>query len=81
MNKMRAFMILIKLIDSLWRSNAVFTTFQAAMGTMDSIIDTVPAVRPLEPLIQLLMTNGKVVTLGITIQPLDLPVFPLIIGT
>lgn len=50
------------------------------MSTMDGIIDTVPAVRPLEPLISLLKTNGKVVTVGIAVKPLDLPVFPLTLG-
>ncbi|KAL6227611.1 hypothetical protein ACLB2K_001568 [Fragaria x ananassa] len=53
---------------------------EAAMSTMDGIIDTVPAVRPLEPLITLLKTNGKVVTVGIAVKPLDLPVFPLTLG-
>ncbi|KAK9949334.1 hypothetical protein M0R45_004863 [Rubus argutus] len=53
---------------------------QAAEGTMDGIIDTVPAVRPLEPLINLLKTNGKVVTVGIAAKPLDLPVLPLDLG-
>ena len=50
------------------------------MGTMDGIIDTVPTVRPLEPLINLLKTNGKVVTTGIAAKPLDLPVLPLDLG-
>ncbi|KAL5988427.1 hypothetical protein ACLOJK_036191 [Asimina triloba] len=53
---------------------------QAAMGTMDGVIDTVPAVHPLVPLLSLLKTNGKLVVLGAPERPLDLPVFPLLAG-
>ncbi|GLU13349.1 hypothetical protein SLE2022_299870 [Rubroshorea leprosula] len=53
---------------------------QAAMGTMDGIIDTVFAQHPLLPLIGLLKCHGKLVQVGISEKPLELPVFPLLMG-
>ncbi|KAL6012673.1 hypothetical protein ACLOJK_003168 [Asimina triloba] len=53
---------------------------QAAMGTMDGIIDTVAAVHPLAPLLNLLKTNGKLVMVSLPEKPLDMPAFPLIFG-
>ncbi|XP_043711791.1 probable mannitol dehydrogenase [Telopea speciosissima] len=53
---------------------------QAATGTMDGIIDTVSAEHPLLPLINLLKTNGKLVMVGAPEHPLQLPVFPLLMG-
>ncbi|XP_006353145.1 probable mannitol dehydrogenase [Solanum tuberosum] len=53
---------------------------QAAMGTMDGILDTVAATHPVLPLIGLLKTNGKLIMLGGVTKPLDLPVFPLLMG-
>ncbi|KAF8006780.1 hypothetical protein BT93_K0942 [Corymbia citriodora subsp. variegata] len=53
---------------------------QAAMGTMDGIIDTVSAVHSMLPLIGLLKHNGKLVLVGAPDRPLELPVFPLIFG-
>ncbi|CAK9156011.1 unnamed protein product [Ilex paraguariensis] len=53
---------------------------QAAMGTMDGIIDTVSAVHPLLPLIGLLKSHGKLVMVGAPEKPLELPVFPLLMG-
>ncbi|PKI79349.1 hypothetical protein CRG98_000294 [Punica granatum] len=53
---------------------------QAAFGTMDYIIDTVSAVHPLAPLISLLKLNGKLVTVGLPDKPLELPIFPLVLG-
>ncbi|BFG35642.1 hypothetical protein CerSpe_219160 [Prunus speciosa] len=53
---------------------------QAAMGTMDGIIDTVSAAHPLLHLVGLLKTNGKLILVGAPIQPPELPVFPLILG-
>lgn len=53
---------------------------QAAMGTMDGIIDTVAAAHPILPLLGLLKTNGKLVMVGLPDKPLELPCFPLIIG-
>ncbi|VVA38926.1 Hypothetical predicted protein, partial [Prunus dulcis] len=52
----------------------------AAVGTMDGIIDTVSAVHPLLPLIALLKSNGKLVMVGAPEKPLELPVFPLLMG-
>ncbi|XP_031108336.1 8-hydroxygeraniol dehydrogenase-like [Ipomoea triloba] len=53
---------------------------QAAMSTLDGIIDTVSAVHPVLPLLCLLKTNGKLVMVGAPEKPLDLPVFPLLMG-
>ncbi|PHT30949.1 putative mannitol dehydrogenase [Capsicum baccatum] len=53
---------------------------QAAMGTMDGILDTVSANHPVLPLIGLLKTNGKFIVLGAAEKPLELPVFPLVMG-
>ncbi|CAK9159923.1 unnamed protein product [Ilex paraguariensis] len=53
---------------------------QIAMGTLDGIIDTVPAVHPLQPLIDLLKTDGKLVMSGGPLELLDLPVSLLISG-
>ncbi|CAI0419745.1 unnamed protein product, partial [Linum tenue] len=53
---------------------------QAAMGTLDGIIDTVSAVHPIMPLIGLLKTHGKLVLVGAPEKPLELPVFPLLMG-
>ncbi|KAB1226117.1 putative mannitol dehydrogenase [Morella rubra] len=53
---------------------------QAAKNTFDGILDTVSAVHPLLPLIDLLKSHGKLVLLGGSEEPLELPVFPLITG-
>ena len=53
---------------------------KAATGTMDGIIDTVSAVHPLLPLIGLLKSHGKLVMVGAPEKPLELPVFPLLMG-
>ncbi|XP_050292098.1 probable mannitol dehydrogenase [Quercus robur] len=53
---------------------------QAAQGTMDGIIDTVSAMHPLLPLIGLLKSQGKLVMVGAPEKPLELPVFPLLMG-
>ncbi|GLU20233.1 hypothetical protein SLE2022_364430 [Rubroshorea leprosula] len=53
---------------------------EAAMGTLDGIIDTVSAQHPLLPLINLLKSHGKLVLVGAPKMPLELPVFPLILG-
>ncbi|OIW10635.1 hypothetical protein TanjilG_16007 [Lupinus angustifolius] len=52
----------------------------AAIGTLDGIIDTVSAFHPLSPLIGLLKSHGKLVMLGAPVKPLELPVFPLLLG-
>ncbi|KAJ0097820.1 hypothetical protein Patl1_28344 [Pistacia atlantica] len=52
----------------------------AAMGTLDGIIDTVSAVHPLLPLLSLLKSNGKLIMVGAPEKPLELPIFPLLMG-
>ncbi|KAK4844216.1 hypothetical protein QYF36_017767 [Acer negundo] len=47
---------------------------QAAMGTLDGIIDTVSASHLLLPLIGLLKTNGELVLVGAPDKPIELPV-------
>ncbi|XP_058187440.1 8-hydroxygeraniol dehydrogenase-like isoform X3 [Rhododendron vialii] len=53
---------------------------QVAVGTLDGIIDTVSAVHALVPLLFLLKYHGKIIMVGAPNKPLELPVFPLIIG-
>ncbi|XP_010431900.1 PREDICTED: probable cinnamyl alcohol dehydrogenase 9 [Camelina sativa] len=53
---------------------------KAAIGTMDYIIDTVSAVHALYPLLGLLKVNGKLIALGLPEKPLELPMFPLVLG-
>ncbi|KAB2058204.1 putative mannitol dehydrogenase [Gossypium arboreum] len=53
---------------------------QAAMGTFDGIIDTVSATHPIMPLLGLLKSHGKLIMVGAPSEPLELPVFSLIIG-
>lgn len=53
---------------------------QAAVGTMDGIIDTVSAIHPVLPLIGLLKSHGKLVLLAAPEKPLELPAFPLLMG-
>ncbi|KAK6924195.1 Alcohol dehydrogenase, N-terminal [Dillenia turbinata] len=56
------------------------TKMKAAIGTMDFIIDTISAVHPLLPLLSLLKLNGRLVTVGLPDKPLELPIFPLVLG-
>ncbi|KAB1202002.1 putative mannitol dehydrogenase [Morella rubra] len=51
---------------------------QAAMNTVDGIIDTVSAVHPILPLLNLLKSHRKLVLVGAPEKPLELPVFPLL---
>ncbi|KAK4764808.1 hypothetical protein SAY86_025898 [Trapa natans] len=53
---------------------------QSANGTMDGIIDTVSAIHPLQPLLGLLKSNGKLVMVGAPSKPLQLPAFSLLMG-
>lgn len=53
---------------------------QAAINTMDGIIDTVSAVHPILPLIGLLKSHGKLIMVGAPDKPLELPIFPLLMG-
>ncbi|KAL7183108.1 hypothetical protein ACSBR1_041730 [Camellia fascicularis] len=54
--------------------------YWVAMGTMDGIIDTVSASHPVLPLIGLLKSHGKLILVGAPEKPLELPVFPLLMG-
>ncbi|OIW00456.1 hypothetical protein TanjilG_05806 [Lupinus angustifolius] len=54
--------------------------FKEAIGTLDYIIDTISAVHSLNSLLALLKLNGKLVTVGLPSKPLELPVFPLVMG-
>ncbi|THG07368.1 hypothetical protein TEA_000368 [Camellia sinensis var. sinensis] len=53
---------------------------EAAIGTMDGIIDTVSGFHSLLPLLNLLKSNGKLILVGISEKPLELPAFPLLTG-
>ncbi|XP_011083438.1 8-hydroxygeraniol dehydrogenase-like [Sesamum indicum] len=53
---------------------------QAATGSLDGIIDTVPAHHPIEPLLSLLKPHGKMVMVGAPTKPLELPVLSIIMG-
>ncbi|KAH6799416.1 cinnamyl alcohol dehydrogenase 9 [Perilla frutescens var. frutescens] len=53
---------------------------EGAAGTLDGIIDTVSANHPLLPLINLLKPHGKLIMVGAPEKPLELPVFPLLLG-
>ncbi|KAI8524527.1 hypothetical protein RHMOL_Rhmol13G0156300 [Rhododendron molle] len=55
---------------------------QAATSTMDGIIDTVSAPHPLNPLVDLLNCNGKLILLGAPDlkKPAELSIFPLLVG-
>ncbi|XP_055829012.1 probable mannitol dehydrogenase [Solanum dulcamara] len=53
---------------------------QGAIGTMDGILDTVSADHPIDPLIGLLKSHGKLIFLGAPDKPVQLPVFPLLMG-
>lgn len=71
-------------IDRLGADSFLVTTdsqkMKEAIGTMDFVIDTVSAQHSLLPLFSLLKVNGKLVTLGLPEKPLELPIFPLILG-
>ncbi|MBA0859557.1 hypothetical protein Goshw_008255, partial [Gossypium schwendimanii] len=53
---------------------------QAAMGAMDSILDTVSTKHPLLPLLELLKKHGKLILVGAPTQAHELPAFPLLGG-
>jgi len=50
------------------------------MCTLDGIIDTVYAVHPLMPLIDLLKSHGKLVTVGVPLKPVELLLPSLVLG-
>ncbi|XP_006352482.1 probable cinnamyl alcohol dehydrogenase 9 [Solanum tuberosum] len=58
----------------------LFIYEQAAMNTLDGIIDTVSAVHPNLPLLMLMKSHGKLVMVGAPEKPVELPVFTLLMG-
>ncbi|KAH0996011.1 hypothetical protein GBA52_019875 [Prunus armeniaca] len=58
----------------------IYCPKMAAMGTFDGIIDTVSAVHAISPLIDLLKSHGKLIMVGAPDKPLELPVYPLLMG-
>ncbi|CAI9111400.1 OLC1v1011620C1 [Oldenlandia corymbosa var. corymbosa] len=53
---------------------------QAAAGTMNGILDTVSAVHPIMPLINLVKSQGKVIMLGAPNKPVELHTVALLMG-
>jgi cinnamyl-alcohol dehydrogenase len=53
---------------------------KSAISTLDGIIDTVSAEHPIMPLVSLLKSHGKLVMVGAPDKPLELAVFPLLLG-
>nr|ALW82982.1 vomilenine reductase 2 [Rauvolfia tetraphylla] len=53
---------------------------QAGSGTLDGILDTVPVVHPIEPLLGLLKNHTKLVLVGATMGSFELPILPLGVG-
>ncbi|KAL6506672.1 8-hydroxygeraniol dehydrogenase [Orobanche hederae] len=53
---------------------------QTAAGTLDGIIDTVSAPHPVQPLLNLLKPDGKLVVVGAPNEPFEVPAFSLIMG-
>lgn len=51
---------------------------QAVTGTLDGILDTVSAKHDLALYLALLKVNGVIVMLGVPDEPLDLPLFNII---
>ncbi|KAI5667523.1 hypothetical protein M9H77_17376 [Catharanthus roseus] len=53
---------------------------QAATATLDGIIDTVPVIHPIEPLLWLLKNHSKLVLVGAAMGSFELPINPLALG-
>jgi D-arabinose 1-dehydrogenase-like Zn-dependent alcohol dehydrogenase len=60
------------------RAHALLISSQAAMSTMDGIINTVSANIPMTPLFGLLKPNGKMVMVGLPEKPIEVPPFALV---
>ncbi|KAH9315034.1 hypothetical protein KI387_023661 [Taxus chinensis] len=56
------------------------TQMQAATGSLDCILDTIPGWHPLEPYISLLKINGKLIMLGVSKEPFTFPSNRLVLG-
>ena len=55
-------------------------SWQAAVATMDGIINTVSANMSIAPYMGLLKPNGKMIMVGLPVKPLEIPPFDLIMG-
>jgi cinnamyl-alcohol dehydrogenase len=67
--------------SGVWRVHVCFAllmSLQAAMSTMDGIINTVSANIPLTPLFGLLKPNGKMIMVGLPEKPIEIPPFALV---
>ncbi|XP_022851767.1 8-hydroxygeraniol dehydrogenase-like [Olea europaea var. sylvestris] len=53
---------------------------EAAVGTLDRIIDTVSVSHPLLPLVNLLKPHSHLIMVGAAEKPLEVPMLPLIFG-
>nr|XP_043632120.1 mannitol dehydrogenase-like [Erigeron canadensis] len=53
---------------------------QAAMGSLDGILDTVSGNHPMAPLLNALKPHGKLVLVGVPEKPLEIAAFSLIMG-
>jgi D-arabinose 1-dehydrogenase-like Zn-dependent alcohol dehydrogenase len=53
---------------------------QNAAKSIDYIIDTIPSAHSLDPYLALLKTNGKMVLLGVSTEPVQISVYSLIFG-
>lgn len=67
-------------INVISKHGSFFSASQAAMGTMDGIIDTVSAPHSIPPLLALLKATGKMILVGLPEKPLEIPAFSLVIG-
>ncbi|XP_059073494.1 probable cinnamyl alcohol dehydrogenase 7/8 [Cryptomeria japonica] len=53
---------------------------QGAAESLDYILDTIPACHPMEPYLSLLKINGKLIILGVTMEPFTFSSNRLILG-
>ena len=58
--------------------NLNVSSLQAAMSTMDGIINTVSANIPMAPLLGLLKPNGKMIMVGLPEKPMEISPFSLV---
>lgn len=56
-------------------------SMQAAKGTLDGLLDTIPVVHPIMPLLDLLKPHKQLVLLTVQeYKPLEFTAFPLMLG-
>ncbi|KAJ0026372.1 hypothetical protein Pint_06970 [Pistacia integerrima] len=73
-------MQVIRIFSNYYYFFFLFFKFAGGRGYIDGIIDTVSAVHPLLPLLSLLKSSGKLIMVGAPEKPLELPIFPLLMG-